>query len=284
MSDLYYVAPDERAALRQGRGILTGAEARHLSKVMRGKPGDEVALFDGSGVEYRARILTVGRDVVELEILETREDDREPDVAVTALVALPKGDRQKWAIEKLCELGVRRVVPLDCRRSDVKFDDGVRERLERQALEASKQCGRLRLMSITPSVDVSELAAFTEILYSRLGNAAAPLSPLAQKLQARFDGFDLFDEFQPGDDALRVLAHPRSDGDFGQLGFRELIHSRGGRVPRGVLAAIGPAGGFAADEVQMAVASGWTPLDLGRQVYRVETAAIVTAALFLHLT
>ena len=283
MSDLYYVAPDDRAALRQGRGILTGAEARHLSKVMRGKPGDEVALFDGSGYEYRARILTVGRDVVELEVLETREDDREPDVAVTALVALPKGDRQKWAVEKLCELGVRRVVPLDCRRSDVKFDDGVRERLERYALEASKQCGRLRLMSITPSIAVSELAAFAELLGARLGNAA-PLSPLALKLQKRFDGFDLFDEFLPGDDALRVVAHPRSDGDFGQLGFRELTRSRDERVPRGVLAAIGPAGGFSADEVQTAIANGWIPLDLGRQVYRVETAAIVTAALFLHLT
>ncbi len=250
---------------------------------MRGKPGDEVALFDGSGREYRARILTVGRDVVELEVLETREDDREPDVALTALVALPKGDRQKWAVEKLCELGVRRVVPLDCRRSDVRFDDGVRERLERYALEASKQCGRLRLMSITPSIAVSELAAFAEVLDSRLGNAA-PLSPLAVKLQERFDGFNLFNEFQPGDDALRVVAHPRSDGDFGQLGFRDLIHSRKGRVPRGVLAAIGPAGGFSADEVQTAVALGWIPLDLGRQVYRVETAAIVTAALFLHLT
>ena len=262
---------------------MTGAEARHLSKVMRGKPGDEVALFDGSGREYRAKILTVGRDAVELEILETRDDDREPDVAATALLALPKGDRQKWAVEKLCELGVRRVVPLDCRRSDVKFDDGVRERLERYALEASKQCGRLRLMSITPSIAVSELAAFAEILDARLGNATS-LSPLALKLQKRFDGFNLFDEFHPGDDALRVVAHPRSDGDFGQLDFSELIRSREGRVPRGVLAAIGPAGGFSADEVQTAIASGWIPLDLGRQVYRVETAAIVTAALFLHLT
>ena len=283
MSDLYYVAPENADALRQGRGILTGAEARHLAKVMRGKPGDEVALFDGSGLEFRAAIRTLGRDAVELDVLETREDDREPDVAVTALVALPKGDRQKWAIEKLCELGVRRVVPLECRRADVKVDDGVRERLARHALEASKQCGRLRLMTITPAVAVAELPAFTELLNARI-DPATTLSPAAARLHERFDGGALFDEFHPGDDALRIVAHPRSDGDFGQLGFQELVRTRLTRVPRGVVAAIGPAGGFAADEVQSAVDGGWVPLDLGRQVYRVETAALVTAALFLHLT
>lgn len=283
MSDLYYVAPENASALRQGRGVLTGAEARHLAKVMRGKPGDEVALFDGSGCEFRGRILTVARDSVELEILESREDDREPDVAATVLLALPKGDRQKWAIEKLCELGVRRVVPLESRRSDVKVDEGVRERLERHALEASKQCGRLRLMSITPALAVSELSALAELLDARLKDADA-LSPQARRLQERFDGFGLFDEFRPGDDVVRVVAHPRSDGDFGQTGFQELVRSRLARAPRGVLAAIGPAGGFSAEEVQSAVACGWIPLDLGRQVYRVETAALVTAALFLHLT
>ena len=46
---------------------------------------------------------------------------------------------------------------------------------------------------------------------------------------------------------------------------------------------IGPAGGFSHDEVRLAAARGWTPLDLGRQVCRVETAALVAATLFTHM-
>ena len=284
MSDLYYIAPADRAATASGKAILTGAEAQHLTRVMRKKAGDEVALFDGEGREFRAVIAEVARGRVELEILEVRDDDREPDLAVTAIVALPKGDRQKWAVEKLVELGVRRFVPLECERSDVKIDDGVRERLERQTLEASKQCGRLRLMSITPSVRFHELPAMLELLAARTADAARALSPGAQTLGRRFEPFGLFDEFKQGDEVLRVVTHPLSDGDFGQVGFQTLIRSLDGRVPRGVLILVGPAGGFSHAEVEEAVAGGWTPLELGRQVYRVETAALVASALFLHLS
>ena len=48
MSDLYYVAPSERPALERGTAILVDAEARHLTRVMRKKVGDEADLFDGS--------------------------------------------------------------------------------------------------------------------------------------------------------------------------------------------------------------------------------------------
>lgn len=284
MSDLYFIAPEDRAATREGVGILTGAEAQHLARVMRGKVGDEASLFDGSGREYLGRITSISKSRVELEILETREDDREPDVAVTALVALPKGDRQKWALEKLTELGVRRFIPVDCERSDVKFDSGVRERLERQTLEASKQCGRLRLMTVTPSVGMAELPALLELLDARVGKTSSDaLSPAASALAERFDGFELFEEYQPGDEALRFITHPLSDGDFGQVSFQQVVKSLDGRKPRGVLLLVGPAGGFSHPEVERAIAEGWTGLELGRQVYRVETAALVASALFLHL-
>lgn len=282
MSELYFIAPENADAARRGRAILTDAEARHLTRVMRGKVGDEIALFDGSGVEYRARVAQIGRDRVELDVLETIADEREPSVAVTAIVALPKGDRQKWAIEKLTELGVRRFVPLECERSDVKISDSARERLERQTLEASKQCGRLRLMSIAPALEFSELSAFVETLDARLANESV-LSPRAQNLKERF-GDDLFDEFRPGSRVLRAIAHPASDGDFGQLSFASWSRALGGAAPDGALILVGPAGGFSRAEVRAAVDGGWKPLDLGRQIYRVETAALVAAALFLHMT
>ncbi|MCF0233741.1 MAG: 16S rRNA (uracil(1498)-N(3))-methyltransferase, partial [Thermoguttaceae bacterium] len=175
MSDLYYIAPEDSARLDDGVAVLSDAEARHLTKVLRKKVGDEVDLFDGRGVEYHCRIASIAKDKTELTVLATRRDDREPNVAATAIVALPKGDRQKWAIEKLTELGVRRFIPLDAERADVKFSDGVLERLERQVLEASKQCGRLRLMDVRPAAAFSELPALVELLNARLTPDGAEL-------------------------------------------------------------------------------------------------------------
>jgi 16S rRNA (uracil1498-N3)-methyltransferase len=45
-----------------------------------------------------------------------------------------------------------------------------------------------------------------------------------------------------------------------------------------VIAAIGPEGGFTTEEVQHAVAAGWTTVDLGSRILRVETAAVALAA------
>ena len=283
MSDLYYVEPENQAGLNSSRVALVGDEARRLVKVMRKKEGDEIEVFDGRGLGARARVASIARDRVELDVLERILDDKEPDFALTALVALPKGDRQKWAIEKLTELGVRCFIPLAAERADVKFDADVRRRLERQALEASKQCGRLRVMEIASAVSTRELAPLVEILDRRLATQPRELSRDAAALAERLAPYATFDEFQPGDDVLRVVAHPISDGYFGQISFGTLARGLADRVPRGALLLIGPIGGFADDEVRDAVDGGWTPLDLGKQVYRVETAAIAAAALFLHL-
>ncbi|MBQ8284833.1 MAG: hypothetical protein IJZ10_00855 [Thermoguttaceae bacterium] len=51
MSDLFYIDPSERRALADGTAVLTGSEARHLTKVLRQKVGDEATLFDGTGKE-----------------------------------------------------------------------------------------------------------------------------------------------------------------------------------------------------------------------------------------
>ena len=76
--------------------------------------------------------------------------DRESACELTIAVALPKGDRQKWLIEKCTELGVRRILLLDVERSVARPEPQVVERLERQVIEASKQCRRNFLMEITP--------------------------------------------------------------------------------------------------------------------------------------
>src|SRR5215207_8293431 len=82
---------------------LEGDEARHLLAVMRAKVGDNVMLFDGSGVEFQARIAKLSKREVDVEVLERLEVDREADCQLTLAVALPKGERQRWLVEKSVE-------------------------------------------------------------------------------------------------------------------------------------------------------------------------------------
>jgi 16S rRNA (uracil1498-N3)-methyltransferase len=127
---------------------LAGPEAHHLIHVMRARPGAEVVLFDGSGAEWQARVEQVGRAEVRLAAVARREIDRESAMQFTLGVALPKGDRQKWLVEKAVELGVRRLVPLLTSRGVAQPTGGALDRLRRSVVEASKQCGRNRLMEI----------------------------------------------------------------------------------------------------------------------------------------
>ena len=135
---------------------LVEAEAQHLTRVMRAAVGDEVVLFDGSGAEFAAKVARLAKSVVQLEILERREVNLEPGVELTLAVALPKGERQKWLVEKLTELGAARLVPLITERGVAQPVDAAVARLRRAVIEASKQCGRNRLMEIAPPREAVE--------------------------------------------------------------------------------------------------------------------------------
>ncbi|MDO4587600.1 MAG: RsmE family RNA methyltransferase [Planctomycetia bacterium] len=265
MSEHYYIS-GHYDQLALGKAILDEAETLHLTKVMRQKVGDEVLLFDGSGREFLARITQIDRQKTQLDILETRQTAKEPKTHLTMAVALPKGERQKWLIEKMTELGVKRFIPLETERSDIKIDQNVIERLKRQVIEASKQCGRLKLMEILPKMTRKEIAERidfdNDISNERIGQNQL---------------------FPPN--LLTILSHPIADGQFDQWNFGSFFqkysqHPDG--FPQHILIAIGPVGGFSDSEVQAALDDQWMTLDLGTQVYRVETAAIVAAALFLH--
>jgi 16S rRNA (uracil1498-N3)-methyltransferase len=152
MSDRYYLATPPA----DGTATLDAAEAHHLLHVMRAKVGTAVTLFDGHGGEYDATIAKCGRSEVLLSVAERRKVNRELPVRITVGVALPKGDRQKWLVEKLTELGAAKLVPLSTERSVADLKGKSLEKLERSVIEASKQCGRNTLMEITEPVALGE--------------------------------------------------------------------------------------------------------------------------------
>ena len=141
------------------RAILEGDEARHLTRVLRAKVGDAVALFDGRGREWPARVASIGRDRVQLDAGAPRTDDSPRGIPLSLAVALPKGDRQKWMVEKLTELGASRLLPLETTRGVAEATASAQARLERVVIEACKQCGRNTLMEIAAGRPLDRLLA-----------------------------------------------------------------------------------------------------------------------------
>ncbi|MFT7638295.1 MAG: 16S rRNA (uracil1498-N3)-methyltransferase [Pirellulaceae bacterium] len=133
-------------------------ESRHLSKVMRRKTGDVISVFDGSGAEFTATVVTISKKSVEISIDARHEVDRELPHSVELAVALPKGDRQRWLIEKCVELGVSRLVPLETSRGVAQPVEKAIARLQRAVIEASKQCRRNRLMVIASPMSIAEFS------------------------------------------------------------------------------------------------------------------------------
>lgn len=147
MADRYFV----ETPILGSRALLVGDEAHHLLHVMRAKLGQAVTVFDGSGAEFVACVERLGRSDVELAVGDRIEVDRESPLNLTLAVALPKGDRQRWLVEKAVELGVARLVPLETSRGVAQPVEKALARLRRAVIEASKQSGRNRLMEIGDS-------------------------------------------------------------------------------------------------------------------------------------
>jgi 16S rRNA (uracil1498-N3)-methyltransferase len=152
MADRFYI----NCPLAAGLITVEGPEAHHLATVCRFRPSDQVCLFNGDGYEYPARVVSVARHAVTLEILTVASPQREAEIHIEVAAPLPKGDRAQFLMEKLTELGVSAFVPLRTQRSVVHPRETKLEKLQRYVIEASKQCGRNVLLAVEPLADWSE--------------------------------------------------------------------------------------------------------------------------------
>jgi 16S rRNA (uracil1498-N3)-methyltransferase len=138
--------------------VLDEGESHHLARVLRKQIGDEIELFDGKGGACRAIVTRVGKSVA-VELVEPRRGPAASKGGVRVACAVPKGERFKWLVEKLTEIGVDELQPLITRRSVVEPGDAKIERLEQQVIAACKQCGRNDLMAIHRAVSWADFLA-----------------------------------------------------------------------------------------------------------------------------
>lgn len=141
--------------------LLTGADAAHISRSLRLRPGEEITLCDGQGTDYQGRIRSVG-ETVEVEILSRHPSESEPSVRVTLYQACPKGDKLETIIQKSVELGVYAIVPVLTDRCVSRPDKASMAkklaRYQKIALEAAKQSGRGIIPTVHPLLTLKEAA------------------------------------------------------------------------------------------------------------------------------
>ena len=102
--------------------VISGENARHISKSLRMKKGEELTLVTPDNTQCECVLTEITAEYSAVKITEKRPCENEPDVFVTLYQALPKGDKMELIIQKAVELGVYEIIPVATKRAVVKLD------------------------------------------------------------------------------------------------------------------------------------------------------------------
>lgn len=218
--------------------LLSEEESRHCLKVLRLREGATVHLTDGKGTLYTARIREAGPGRCLLEITDVeKEFGKRPYRLHIAIAPTKSTDRFEWFLEKATEAGIDEITPLICARS------------ERRVLRTSRLVKR-----ITAAMKQS-LHAYHPVL-----NEPLDFETFIQGQSAA--GTESGDWSK----AQKYIAHCED-------GPKSYLNASGG-TPGDVLALIGPEGDFTPAEIDLALNSSFTGLNLGETRLRTETAGL----------
>ena len=223
--------------------ILPSDESHHLVRVMRLVAGDEIAIFDGQGHEFQARVVRADRNGAAVAIGEPILTTPEPAVPTVLVQAVLKGDKMDAVVRDATMAGVERIVPVVTERSLVGLNALARahahERWQRVAVASAKQCRRARL----PAID-------------------RPQS-LTEWLEAPFDGRRL------------LFVEPSSDAH----GVQPMRAALAGSVPPAIACIVGPEGGWSSAEQAAAASAGCALASLGQMTLRADAVGLVAVSL-----
>ncbi|HEY3900943.1 MAG TPA: 16S rRNA (uracil(1498)-N(3))-methyltransferase [Chthoniobacter sp.] len=238
----FYVPPH---AWNPDKLALEPAEAHHALDVLRMKAGDRATLFNGQGAEATVEFASVDKGRIALKKISVSKC---PPLAcrITLGQAIPKGKNMDLIVEKATELGAAGIAPLLSERTIVRCDESEalskRDKWQRVAIEAAKQCGQNWLPTV-----------------------AKPKTP-----KELFQSGEKFD--------LMLIASLQSDSRH----LKQVLAEAGPKPPASVLILVGPEGDFTPAEVNLAKNAGCRPITLGPIILRSETAAIYCLSVLSH--
>lgn len=220
---------------------IIGSDASQIKNVLKLEPGEEIDILDGSGRIYASKIKTIGQGKVICEIVSSRAAKSEPKIKTTLIQSIPREAKMDFIIQKSTELGVADIIPVSSERTIVKLDDKKREvRLERWQ-RITKEAAEQSGRGIVPRI-----------------------SPLKELIAALKEANDL---------DLKLIPWEMEEN----TSIKDLFEIE--KNPKGITIAIGPEGGFSANEVKAAIKYGFTPVTLGKRILRAETAGIAVLSM-----
>lgn len=233
--------------------VIKGEDVNHIKNVLRMKPGEEISIGNGADDnEYRASIKEIKDDEIICDLLFVKEDGVELPVGITLFQGLPKSDKMDTIIQKAVELGAVRIVPVATERAVVKLDAkkaaSKKERWQKISEAAAKQSKRAIVPEVTLPMTMSEAVNMAASM-----NAAA----IPYELENGMDGMKAFV------DKVKSLAGNKD-------------------TKPEVAVFIGPEGGFADEEIELAGNAGITPVSLGRRILRTETAGMTVLSILMY--
>ena len=139
--------------IRDGSIVISSPnELHHLRDVLRVQVGESLECFDGQGQTFTGRVIRLNRRSATVQIIDRSEQAQGRTIGLA--VALIKPERFDWLIQKATELGVERIHPLVTHRTitrpSAEQGERRRERWQRIAEEAAKQCGRATVPILNP--------------------------------------------------------------------------------------------------------------------------------------
>ena len=141
-------------------GVIHGEDAKHISRVLRMKIGDELTVCDTKGSDYDCMIESMSDSEVTLRVNSVSPSLSEPNVKVHLYQAMPKGDKFELIVQKAVELGVDSITPVMTRRCvskpDAKSMAKKIVRYNRVAFEAAKQSGRGKVPQVLPLLNIDK--------------------------------------------------------------------------------------------------------------------------------
>ena len=241
----FFVEPGQ---IQGRRIIITGSDVNHIRNVLRMKPGEEIAVSNGTdGREYRCGIESFTEDEVICSLRFMKEDGVELPSRIHLFQGLPKADKMELIVQKAVELGAYEVVPVAARRCVARLDEKkAPSRINRWqgiAEAAAKQSRRGIIPQVHPVMNMREAVAY------------------ARTMEVKLIPYELAENMGHTKEVLGAVK-PGTD----------------------IAVFIGPEGGFEHEEIELAMAAGIEPVTLGRRILRTETAGLtVLSWLMYHL-
>ncbi|CCX65369.1 MAG: 16S rRNA (uracil(1498)-N(3))-methyltransferase [Lachnospiraceae bacterium] len=227
---------------------ITGPEVNHIRNVMRLKPGEEISVsIGGDGKEYRYGIESYTEDSVLCRLRFVKDKEVELPVKVLLFQGLPKADKMDLIVQKAVELGAAEIIPVSMERCVVKLDAG----------KAAKKTARWQT--------IAESAASQ----SRRSIIPRVLAPMSMKEAV---------EYAKEQTEVRVIPYELQEDDGSVKQYLESL-----KEGQSVSIFIGPEGGFAPGEVELAKEAGIRPISLGRRILRTETAGLAILSWLIYI-